>query len=137
MWIATRCSAVSFYEQNSNYSVSNHQLVSGTIISLLRKVIMTDGKESTGPPARKKLAVDGDADTAKESITSSEEIASGARRLAKELREFIIAQKEKTGDSSNISLDMQYGNLSLSSEENIVDLQMATCRKLREVRTGF
>ncbi|GAX28584.1 hypothetical protein FisN_1Hh626 [Fistulifera solaris] len=94
---------------------------------------MTDGKESTGPPARKKLAVDGDADTAKESITSSEEIASGARRLAKELREFIIAQKEKTGDSSNLSLDMQYGNLSLSSEENIVDLQMATCRKLREL----
>jgi hypothetical protein len=97
---------------------------------------MTESNETTGPPARKKLAVDGDADTAEESTTSSEEIASGARRLAKELREFIVAQKEKTGDSSSISLDMQYGNLSLSSEENIVDLQTATCRKLREVRTG-
>lgn len=89
--------------------------------------------ESTGPPARKKLAVDGDADAAKDCTTSSEEISSGARRLAKELREFIAAQQEKTEGSSNISLEMQHGNMSLSSEDNIIDLQMAACRKLREV----
>lgn len=96
---------------------------------------MTESNESTGPPARKKMTVDGDAGTANDSTpTSSEEISSGARRLAKELREFIAAQQEKTEGSLNISLDMQYGNMSLSSEDNIVDLQMASCRKLREVR---
>lgn len=91
--------------------------------------------EIKDPPARKKFAVEGNANTAKDSTTSSEEISSGARRLAKELRDFIIAQQEKSEGTSNISLEMQYGSLSLSSEDNIVDLQLATCRKLREVST--
>lgn len=57
----------------------------------------------TGPPARKKFAVEGG---------TAAEIASGAQRLASELQEFTKDSLEET---------------------NIVDLQLTTCRKLREV----
>lgn len=98
---------------------------------------MSDSNEKTSLPARQRFAGDGNAHTPPKgsSTSSSEEISSGARRLAKELREFITDQQEKTGGATNHSLDMQYGSLSLELEDNIVDLQMATCRKLREVRT--
>lgn len=89
--------------------------------------------DNTAASAQNNVAVDGNADTAMNNVTSSEEISSGARRLARELREFITSQQAKNDGSSNLSLKMQYGNLSLSSEENIVDLQLAICRKLREV----
>ena len=67
---------------------------------------MSNNEAYSGPPARKKFAVEGG---------TAAEIASGARRFAQELQEFME------------------GNLVLSSDESIVDLQLATCRKLREV----
>jgi len=96
-----------------------------------------------GPPARKKFAVDGIGASASMAVsgdssgvgstTTTAEIAAGARRLANELKEFIAAQQEQYGGPSNNPFFTTF-NFSSSSEENIVDLQLVTCRKLREVR---
>ena len=71
--------------------------------------------------------------------STAAEIASGARRLAHELKDFMAVQQEKL-DASGASYDAdKYTTLPLStsSDESIVDLQLATCRKLREVRRHF
>lgn len=60
---------------------------------------------------------------------SSEEITAGAKRLASELTEFLVAHPELQTESTVSA----YPVLLLSEKGSIGDLQLATCRKLREL----
>jgi hypothetical protein len=61
--------------------------------------------------------------------STAAEIATGARRLALELQEFI---RTTLGGSEN-DISRTRTIVEAEQDENIVDLQLATCRKLREV----